>query len=546
MMTKNLFTKCFVMMALAVLFVGCPKPTDSPEVVDDNVTLTFLYNDAGSEDYELTMKVKKGVKKALPLISDEFFSSWQAPGGKMFGGWVVSKGDVVTDEERSADPTIFDVGKLDSYTKNTTFVARWGTPVTVTFDKKNGTVDFGEQQMVTEFPMPLKDIYKTATEIGAPTGKEFAGWANQNGKQVIARNAQLFKPDADCTLDAIWMGFNSVEKDVTVEMGNSTWGRERYKVSDDTIGFNVKLVYKIDMSDHEVTQKEWKDVMEIDQKELCNANNTYLWYDKDIDGDDEHKYDYYPIAGVLWEQAVAYCNKRTLKETKDPNQMCYSLEGVDWENWSYSKFTSGSLKGVTCDFSKPGYRLPTEAEWVYCAYDMDWIETGADQVSPKITKFALSIPNDSVLNSITFASSNGKIDQEQSENVMNYFNNYIVRYTEHTGQSNADAKELMKPVMSKNPNTKGFYDMSGSVWEWIWGDFKKISEFVLPSSTFPINDFGITLDAPTTSKTYLRKGGAWNSGLDSCKINNREENITSNQDINKPVQGFRVCRTVTP
>ncbi|MBR7064447.1 MAG: hypothetical protein IKI31_04810, partial [Treponema sp.] len=66
MMTKNLFTKCFVMMALSVLFVGCPKPTDSPEVVDDNVTLTFLYNDAGSEDYELTMKVKKGVKKALP------------------------------------------------------------------------------------------------------------------------------------------------------------------------------------------------------------------------------------------------------------------------------------------------------------------------------------------------------------------------------------------------------------------------------------------------------------------------------------------------
>ncbi|UCG46997.1 MAG: SUMF1/EgtB/PvdO family nonheme iron enzyme [Phycisphaerales bacterium] len=51
-----------------------------------------------------------------------------------------------------------------------------------------------------------------------------------------------------------------------------------------------------------------------------------------------------PMVMVTWFGAAAYCNWRSQQEGKE---QCYSLS-----TWS-------------CDFSKKGYRLPTEAEWEY-------------------------------------------------------------------------------------------------------------------------------------------------------------------------------------
>ena len=53
-----------------------------------------------------------------------------------------------------------------------------------------------------------------------------------------------------------------------------------------------------------------------------------------------------PMGMVTWYGAVAYCNWRSQQEARE---QCYTLR-----TWS-------------CDFSKKGYRLPTEAEWEYVA-----------------------------------------------------------------------------------------------------------------------------------------------------------------------------------
>ncbi len=124
----------------------------------------------------------------------------------------------------------------------------------------------------------------------------------------------------------------------------------------------------------------------------------------------------YPVTRVSWFDAVRYCNARSAAEGLQP---CYDVS--TWE----------------CDFSKNGYRLPTEAEWEY-----------ACRAGTSTTYFFGNDVND----------------------LIHYANYWPDRdkYFEVMSEAGKWDKPLPKllPVGQKKPNPWGLYDMLGNVEEW--------------------------------------------------------------------------------
>jgi formylglycine-generating enzyme required for sulfatase activity len=188
------------------------------------------------------------------------------------------------------------------------------------------------------------------------------------------------------------------------------------------------------MGETEVTQELFQAVMGINP-----SNNTSNPEDSTTDG-----WKKLPVEQVTWYAAIAFCNKLSLANGKDP---VYSVSGVsDWADLVYSDIQEDSdIPGDTpnsnwdaadMDITKNGYRLPTEMEWM-------WAAMGADTTNqPNTTGYAKGYAGSS--------EGSGQI------NVKDYAWNY--------SNSNSTTHEVGK----KNANELGLKDMSGNVAELCW------------------------------------------------------------------------------
>jgi formylglycine-generating enzyme required for sulfatase activity len=86
----------------------------------------------------------------------------------------------------------------------------------------------------------------------------------------------------------------------------------------------VTLTRPFQMTRTEVTQGQWDTIMHRTPDPSIPTN--------------------WPVKNVKWNEAVKFCNNLSMSEGLEP---CYIFTGSD----------------VKCDFTKRGYRLPTEAEW---------------------------------------------------------------------------------------------------------------------------------------------------------------------------------------
>ena len=232
---------------------------------------------------------------------------------------------------------------------------------------------------------------------------------------------------------------------VLISKGNFMMGTD-----DDDMWANPKhqvtLTKDFYMGKTEITQVLWK-----------QATATYPDYLPDDKGDNK------PATVLSWLAVVQWCNNAS---TKDKLQQCYTINGDE----------------VTCDFTKNGYRLPTEAEWEYACR----------------------------------AGTTG--DASFSGNVQDY------------AWMGSNSGKHINDVAQKLPNPWGLYDMYGNAEEWVWDWLDSFDDS-------PVTD-------PTGPKTFEGNGKVVKGG--SCNSTDSQMKSWFRQDFGAETRdrkiGFRVVR----
>jgi len=203
---------------------------------------------------------------------------------------------------------------------------------------------------------------------------------------------------------------------------------------------------------YEITQGQYQSVME--------SNPSYF-----KSGDE------YPVEKVSWYDAVKFCNRLSDAAGFD---RCY-----DESSWC-------------CDFSKSGFRLPTEAEWEYAC------RSGTE--------------------SRYFTGNNLSFDGMTSTDL------------DKAGWYSANSGSKTHPVGQKEPNLWGLYDMYGNVNElcndyWYWDNYSKASV------TNPIG--------PLSGSKRVKRGGSWFNNAVNCRSAGHYGHDPSQANSS---HGFRVVR----
>jgi len=175
-----------------------------------------------------------------------------------------------------------------------------------------------------------------------------------------------------------------------------------------------------------------------------------------------------PVVWVSWYGAAAYCNWQSQQEGR---QLCYNLS-----TW-------------VCDFSKDGYRLPTEAEWEYAA-------KGGQEVIRFPWGYTISHSQANYYSHSQFS-----YDVSTTRGFHPAWNDGIQPYT--------------SPIGSFPASGYGLYDMAGNVSEWCndWysSDYYSSSQQISPTG-------------PTTGDFRVLCGGSWGNYANLCRVSSRVSN----------------------
>ena len=239
---------------------------------------------------------------------------------------------------------------------------------------------------------------------------------------------------------------------------------------EDDPGIAVTLTSGFWIGQYEITQAQYKSIIESAPPDQYES--YYFAGEPLFEGDDN------PMNQTAWHQALVFCN--LLSEAAGLEQ-CYTIV---WDNYE-------------CDFTKNGFRLPTEAEWEYAC---------------------------------------------RSGTTTKYYNGDTEEDLARAAWYSANSVETLHPAGQKESNAWGLYDMLGNVAEWCWdwaGAYREVYMNENESLTDPVGggrDFW---------QTKIVCGGHYKSpseGDEGCEVYNRSG--VERWDWSFDKVGFRVVSGV--
>ncbi len=255
----------------------------------------------------------------------------------------------------------------------------------------------------------------------------------------------------------------------------SSFYMDKYEVSNEKVRQVMQWAYDngkitvrtLKVYNNEGNQQELLD-MDNDYCQISYANGTFA-----VDSGKET----YPCVEISWYGALAFCKYKNETEGKQ--------QTINLAEWSI-------------DWSKNGYRLPTEAEWEKAArggaagHRFPWSDT--DTISQSRANYC------------SYWEGTSPYYPYDVNPTMGYHPDYY-----------STTFPFTSPVGSFAPNKYGLYDMAGNLDEWCWDRYDSSYYSTSPES----NPRG-----PASGINGLLRSGSWDSRANNLRCARRMRSIT--------------------
>lgn len=243
-----------------------------------------------------------------------------------------------------------------------------------------------------------------------------------------------------------------------------------------TMGSNDGFVDEQPVHTVSFSRDFWMDTSEVTQAEYDTLmHNTYSGYTTPTWVNPYGVGSKYPAYYVYWGDAALYCNARSRRDGLDTVYTYTSING-----------TPGNLcvlVNVQIDYTKGGYRLPTEAEWEYACRggeDDDYFWGKEFDPYPATTADTIELSS------------------------------HAVWYSNSWQYSSSDSRYGTHQVASTTPNAYKLYDMAGNLYEWC-NDF--YGDYSAAAATDPTG--------AVSGQWRCLRGGSWGNHATYLRSSNR-------------------------